>query len=172
MNNQELFCNVMEKYSNGIPIDVIDIARKLSIQIYSKSFKSDKISGFISKDESGVFICVNENHPATRQIFTIAHEIGHFVLHEDCLNSGDLAPTVYKLGDGIVMPRADILPDNADYRRKEAEANKFAAELLMPKEEFLKYANSCDNLVELANKFQVSVGAASIRANGLGIEFY
>jgi len=59
-----------------------------------------------------------------------------------------------------------------EYRRLESEANRFAADLLMPQAEFIQKANECEDLTELAKAFKVSVGAASIRANNLGIEIF
>lgn len=166
------FEEIKEKYIHKIPIDIIGLANELGIIVYEIKIDNDKLSGYISKDDEGYYICVNKDHPATRQQFTIAHEIGHFVLHREVLDSGNLLPTMYKIGDGITpaLARADF--NSPIYRKMETEANKFAAELLMPEEEFIQKANECNDLVELALAFKVSVGAASIRANNLGIEIF
>lgn len=166
------FNKIKEKYIHKIPVDVIALAEELGISVYCVPMENEGLSGYISKDADGYYICVNKNHAATRQQFTIAHEIGHFILHRDALDSGKLLPTMYKIGDGITpaLARADY--NSPVYRAMETEANKFAAELLMPKDEFIKKANECEDLIELAQAFKVSVGAASIRANNLGIEIY
>lgn len=170
MNIQE-FNEIKENFIHSIPVDIIGLANALGIIVYETKM-DDSLSGYISKDEDGYYICVNDKHAATRQQFTIAHEIGHFILHKDVLDSGNLLPTMYKVGDGITpaLPRADYT--HALYRAMETEANKFAAELLMPKDEFIKKANECEDLIELALAFKVSVGAASIRAGNLGIEIF
>ena len=166
------FNKIKENYIHSIPVNVIGLANAMGIIVYNTSINNDNLSGYISKDDEGYYICVNDRHPATRQQFTIAHELGHYVLHKDVLDSGNLLPTMYKIGDGITpaLARADY--NNPVYRTMETEANKFAAELLMPKNEFIKKANECEDLVELALSFKVSVGAASIRANNLGIEIF
>lgn len=166
------FDKMKEKYIHEIPVNVIGLANELGITVYETDIKNDKVSGYISKDNDGYYICVNKKHAATRQLFTIAHEIGHYILHKDVLDTGNLLPTMYKVGNGITpaLARADY--NSAEYRAMETEANRFAASLLMPREEFIRKADECEDLVELALAFKVSVGAASIRANNLGIEIY
>lgn len=166
------FDKIKEDFIHSVPVNVIGLANALGIIVYKIKMDNEKVSGYISKDDEGYYICVNKGHPATRQQFTIAHEIGHFILHKDILDSGNLPPTMYKIGDGITpaLARADY--NIPSYRAMETEANKFAADLLMPKEEFIKKANECEDLIELALAFKVSVGAASIRASNLGIELF
>ncbi len=170
--NIEEFNKIKEKYIHSVPVNVVELAEALGISVYGIELDNDNLSGYISKDDEGYYICVNKKHPATRQQFTIAHEIGHFILHKNILDNGELLPTMYKVGDGInpVLARADYSSQN--YRKLEVEANSFAADLLMPKDEFIKKANECEDLVQLALAFKVSVGAASIRANNLGIEIF
>lgn len=170
----EEYKSIINKYTKTIPVDVVGLANAVNIDVYKTKFENQKISGYISKDESGYFICVNDDHAATRQQFTIAHELGHYFLHKHLLDKNQMLPTFYKNGTGIennaiLRSEYDI---SADYKRIEKEANSFAANLLMPQEQFIKEANLCDDLTELANKFKVSVGAASIRANNLGIEIF
>lgn len=166
------FDEIKEKYIHSIPVNIIGLANELGIAVYEVEIDNDKLSGYISKDDDGYFICVNKSHAATRQQFTIAHEIGHFILHKDVLDSGNLLPTMYKVGNGITPALARMDYESPLYREMETEANKFAANLLMPKDEFIKKANECNDLIELALAFKVSVGAASIRANNLGIEIF
>ena len=103
---------------------------------------------------SGYAIFVNNNHHTHRRRFTIAHEIGHFVLH------GDL------IGDGIAedyLLRADGFPN-----RIETEANKFAASLLMPRHLMIDYQiQGILSIPELAKIFNVSKDAMSIRLLGI-----
>jgi hypothetical protein len=60
----------------------------------------------------------------SRQRFTAAHELGHFVLHRDRMNRfiADTNETILEEGD----------PEKA--KDMERQANRFAAELLMPRE--------------------------------------
>jgi Zn-dependent peptidase ImmA (M78 family) len=97
------------------------------------------------KENNGTnYIGVNKNHFQTRQRFSIAHEIGHYLLgHDD---------------DNVIDDYFDKPID------KEQEANKFASELLMPIE-FLKkdIASSLYNIPSLAKRYLVSEQVASIR---------
>ena len=103
-------------------------------------------------DHANRVVYVNKADPPVRRRFTMAHEIGHAVLH----------------------PGEDIL----DFRRnidgprdpKEIEANKFAAELLMPEDEFRRaWAVRRADKQRLAVYFGVSVQAATYRADNLGL---
>jgi Zn-dependent peptidase ImmA (M78 family) len=65
-------------------------------------------------------ILVNAAEPETRQRFTIAHELGHWVCQR---LEGHSAP---------VYCRADEIGLDPEVKALEREANLFAAELLMP----------------------------------------
>src|SRR4051794_10316854 len=64
------------------PVDIEKIAKSLRIQIIRQSAEDD-LAGFLLRDsdKNTALIGVNENHQPNRQRFTIAHEIGHFCLH-------------------------------------------------------------------------------------------
>lgn len=144
--------NILEKTQQTTPVAVIAIASDLGINVYSGI--GEGLSGMIIKDNikggpSGYAIFVNKKDSSKRQRFTIAHEIAHFILHKDAI------------GDRIV--------DDALYRSgltnaQEVEANKLAAEILMPWHLINKVMNEKTNSIqELANIFQVSDSAMSIR---------
>jgi Zn-dependent peptidase ImmA (M78 family) len=88
-----------------------------------------------------------------RRRFTIAHEIGHFVLHPQ-----RLAPN--RGGD----------PGNAARQQQEHEADQFAAELLMP-EDLVREAVVLHgpDAVRLADRFGVSRAAMQVRLRYLGL---
>jgi Zn-dependent peptidase ImmA (M78 family) len=135
------------------------IAAELGLKVYTVDTWDDELSGMILKDEdrggkSGYAVYVNGKHAPVRRRFTIAHEIGHYVLHRSLI------------GDGI--------RDDALYRSKlssavEAEANRFAADLLMPWD-LLNAAidNGTNSVEELAKAFEVSRSSMSIR---LGVPY-
>ena len=96
----------------------------------------------------------NAKHPPTRRRFTVAHEIAHFVLHRELI------------GDGI---EHDALYRSALGGPLEAEANRLAADILMPWH-LLHPAvvETGPQVVLLARKFNVSRNAMAIR---LGIPY-
>src|SRR6185437_11369540 len=73
-------------------------------------------------------IVVNQSHPQTRKRFTIAHELGHLLLHGFTTPHADREFIVRfrdaRSSDGSVL--------------EEIEANQFAAELLMPHDRLLE----------------------------------
>jgi len=113
---------ILSLYRTRAPVDVVAAARDLGINVYSKLLLGG-VSGILRRDEklggpSGFVILVQSTHHQNRQRFTVAHEIGHFILHR---KNADL--------DGGIE-------DDEFYRAlsspQEREANQFAADLLMP----------------------------------------
>jgi Zn-dependent peptidase ImmA (M78 family) len=135
-----------------IPIHVIPLAEKLGINVYKTSWP-DSVSGKIQKHaqlggSSGFAIFVNESHSETRRRFTIAHEIAHYVLHED------------QIGDGIF--------DDAMYRSglssiEERDANQLAADILMPRRLLAEFSFVGEDVQALAKQFNVSESSMAIR---------
>lgn len=139
-----------------LPIKVVPLAKALGINVYGADWPND-ISGKIQKEVgrgggSDFAIYVNKNHPQTRRRFTVAHEIAHYVLHED------------EIGDGIF--------DDALYRsglsdRIEVQANNLAADILMPERAVKQSYKKITDVADLAQKFNVSTQAMSIRLKDL-----
>lgn len=156
-----------ELNGNQLPVDLDKIASKLGVEIRYETFPKDEVSGLMKrKGSDGLpIIAVNNNHPEKRQRFTIAHELGHFLLHSTrSLHIDRNTNAVYFRDE-----------NSSDASRiKEIQANQFAAELLMPKKLIMKDVQSnesfChletikDGIKELAKKYNVSEEAMSIRA--------
>ena len=96
-------------------------------------------------------ICISDTSSELRDNFTIAHEIGHYILHSDL---GDRPGLFTRYGSN----------------RLEWEANWFAAALLMPKKELKKIAKEVDSSnIKLAAHFNVSEMAIEVRREVLSI---
>lgn len=100
-----------------------------------------------------------------RRRFTIAHECGHWVLHiarDDhavCCRPQDVSD--HDVADAEQLRQQ---------RRREAEANAFARELLMPEPLVVEQAQATGcNLAALAERFDVSVPAIRLRLLTLGL---
>jgi Zn-dependent peptidase ImmA (M78 family) len=139
------------------PVPVEKIAEMLGIEVrYSPN--SDNVSGALIRKGKELIIGVNSSQHPNRQRFTIAHEIGHFRLHKGF----DL-----HVDEDFCINRDGT--DNLDER----EANRFAAELLMP-EQFIevdapRFPFINDAVVStLASKYKVSTQAMQIRLMNLG----
>ncbi len=132
------------------PIDPARIADHLGLVVRHATFNDPTISGAL-RDGT---IYVNYNDLPTRQRFTIAHEIGHAVLH-----STEAEPFV-----DLYRSSVSSLGTN----QLERDANAFAAELLMPEDLLTRYCDLIEvNPDELAAIFQVSPQAMRNRLNNL-----
>jgi Zn-dependent peptidase ImmA (M78 family) len=148
------------------PINVQKISTKFGIQIHPYT-EEGNLSGFLYQDEKMKLIGVNKQHHKNRQRFTIAHELGHFVLHSQETTYLD-KPSFFGRNNEISSAGTEI---------KEVEANSFAAELLMPKH-FIEMDwevfdtsifNSIEDVVDwFAKRYQVSTHAMTLRLNNLG----
>jgi Zn-dependent peptidase ImmA (M78 family) len=105
------------------PIDVESIARSRGVSIQFEQFDRD-VSGVLVRDASGSVIGVQKIQSDTRKRFTIAHELGHLMLHDGELIHVDRSFRANFRKEAAKEPR-DV---------EEIEANAFAANLLMPKE--------------------------------------
>lgn len=145
-------------YQKAAPVETIEIANALGLNVYYVDWQDD-MSGMIKADDalggsSGYAIFVNQNHHPNRRRFTIAHEIAHFVRHKELIGNGIFDDALYRSG----------LPSKI-----EVEANKMAADILMPWHLIRReQANGLSSVEDLARKFKVSKSAMSIR---LGVPY-
>ncbi|WP_313057401.1 ImmA/IrrE family metallo-endopeptidase [Agrobacterium cavarae] len=125
------------------PINPVEIARHLGVEIQFANFggKFFDISGFYDC-ETRTIIVNGEEYPL-RQTFTIAHELGHHILHAEWARSSEYS----------------VLMRDADYSGQEAhekEANAFAGHLLVPRFLLDQYWRTT-NVEGLSKLFAVSV---------------
>ena len=138
------------------PVDVYKIAKVLGFEVFPFDYP-DNYSGQIFIKGEIKSIGVNKNHSSTRQRFTIAHEIGHYINgHTYYDESGDM----YK-------------DEGFDFRNpfhlQEKEANMFAAELLVPKDFLKKDLDEFGlDIAKLTELYQVSAQMMWIRLTSLG----
>jgi len=162
---------LMESNAYSLPVDLNKVTNFLKIKVVEEII-DDSFSGLlIIKNEKPV-IGLNKNHPPNRKRFTIAHEIGHFILHHKKHNAGGEEVFIDKKNQ-MAYFRSKKSANNEDPR--EAQANKFAAELLMPDELIRKYID--DKKIDLFDDFsiqklssflKVSAAALSLRLMKLG----
>ena len=107
------------------PVPVEEIARSHNLDIRYEPSKGENVSGALYIEDGRGIIGVNADHHPNRQRFTIAHELGHFLLH----GRARAAHTVFL--DRKFVWRRDSESELAT-NPEEIEANQFAAELLVP----------------------------------------
>lgn len=165
---------IISQYAGVFPVPVGTIAQALGIKVYTTLDLPPNTSGSIVKEDNDQFtIYVKEGQSPRRQRFTIAHEIGHFVQHSDELAEGEemVSPVTKKAV--VAMHRPDDSKSmSEDVKGREQEADQFAADLLMPKEEFEKIWIASNTLQEVADYFGVSQMAANVRALLLNLGYF
>lgn len=143
-------------WDRSIPVNIQDIAAKMGVVV---RFIPEQLLN--EKDYSGKFemknntpICtIRSTDSLLRQRFTIAHELGHFVL---------------KHGTRFRDNTQNFSLNNFD--EKERDANRFAAEILMPKiaVDYCIEKQNIKTVSSLAEIFQVSTTAMRFRLQNLG----
>jgi len=150
------------------PVNVGMIAKKLDVTVVFNPDASDDISGFLLLDNGQAIIGVNENHSEARQRFTVAHELGHFLLHRP-------AEGIPHVDRSFHVKFRNSQSSSGQYV-EEMEANLFAAELLMPAFAIRNAIIHCktfdmdndDQIKAVAETFNVSQQALMIRLSNLG----
>jgi Zn-dependent peptidase ImmA (M78 family) len=113
-NIEEFSNTLISKLKLSIPVNVERVAKSFCVQI--KKTPNKDFSGLLFRKDTVAFMAISNSESPVRQRFTIAHELGHFFLHQD-----EKTFIEYRKTSG-----------NEIKSRKEREANQFAASLLMP----------------------------------------
>lgn len=147
------------------PVPVEELANALKIDVrYSEG--SDDVSGALIRNADSVVIAVNSAQHENRQRFTIAHELGHYLLHKG---------TKVHFDEDFRIDYRDATSSEAT-KREEVEANGFAAALLMPQRILMRDwlrlepddKDIPDALAALAKRYRVSQKAMELRLVNLG----
>ena len=147
------------------PVDVEGLVAELGVQVVRKPME-DAISGLLLIRGDQAVIGVNKSHHPHRQRFSIAHELGHYLLHRD---AGDLF-----VDSSLTFYRDQRSSDGVF--EQEIEANAFAAALLMPEDLLRSYIaeeqldlHDEQAAARLASNFGVSGQALAIRLARLNL---
>ena len=143
------------------PVDVHAIASALDISLRYERMASD-ISGLLVYRNQSARVAINQYHHRNRQRFTLAHEIGHVVLHAE---DEDRVFVDKRFFRNELSSRGEL--------REEIEANAFAASLLMPKYMIGEHIVATEGITDievfrLSTKFEVSEQAMTLRLVRLG----
>jgi|SRR3989338_9162414 len=134
------------------PINLEKIATSYGLEIKNATFKNADVVGYYDRDAKKIY--VDKNDSFGRKSFTIAHELGHHILHQKRARD--------------VFLRLDTLNLELQDKEEEAEANWFAASLLMPKKVLSAYWEKIQDVEVLAQIFGVSKTAMVWRLKNLG----
>ncbi|WP_292341350.1 ImmA/IrrE family metallo-endopeptidase [Mesorhizobium sp.] len=161
--------NIMDRLARhqlALPVNIEGAIRDLGIVLKKDAALPPNIAGHIRRLPDGRFeIASTRDDHYFRQRFTMAHELGHFVLHRSLIGEG--------IDDNIKYRSA---ADGEFYNTAideihEQQANSFAASLLIPERLLRGYLFDHRNepLKRTATAFQVSPSAMRWRLKNLGL---
>lgn len=145
-------------------IDLFSECKKAGYKLIRYPLGEEGILGFVKRQDDDIIIFTNSSARLAREIFTLAHEIGHAILHMQ--DASSFIDSTRTLNDW----ERDIM---------EKEANYFAACLLMPADEVNKFMDleltsaEAENLTavsiaKIMSEFNVSFDMSLNRLNALG----
>lgn len=157
-NNPENCANLLRTILElgELPInDMLELMETIGIVVVKLDYSEKKVDAFscttILNNRHYFAVVTGNKQSFFRQQFSLAHELGHWFLHQD-YNPQEL--------------------DKEEYKLMEKEANHFAASFLMPAHSFgedLKKTNlSLESLITLKHKWNVSL--SSIIERGYQLE--
>ena len=114
----------------------------LGIWVFKDSFKEDDFCGFYLPDNAFPIIYINDSMPHSRQIFTLFHELGHFLLSKGGIDFRD--------------SKANELSE--EHAQEEVFCNKFAEAFLVPDDSLdINHKNYNNEIIQdLAAEYKVS----------------
>jgi IrrE N-terminal-like domain len=150
---------VLQKFELSPPIDIFGLVTHYA-KIYSLRLPLDVdgCSLYLKVPGKQPLVILNETRPPKRKRFTLAHELGHVLIP---WHIGTILDEIDFAGNGKDLP----------YWELENEANRFAAELLMPRRWVRKLAgrfeNPCEVVERVIEMADVSMDAALIRLRSI-----
>jgi Zn-dependent peptidase ImmA (M78 family) len=140
----------------GFPVDPVAIAKELGVLVFNADIPGD-VSGLLRKHPGqAAEIYLDTDDPLVRRRFTCAHELGHYVSHV-----GDDSDSM-----SFVDYRGPLAAKGSD--PDEVFANRFAANLLMPRQKVRELRGLGVSAVQMAKFFHVSLEAMNNRLASIG----
>ncbi len=137
-----------------LPIDLNRIVRHYGLIIRQGVFPNPEVEGALDRSIRTVFL--SEKDTFEEKNFTLAHELGHYKLHEELEKD---VFTMHQLNNLLERQGKDTLEDQAD---------QFAASLLMPKKLLESLWEATGKDVEaIAKIFGVPMPVATFRLRTL-----
>lgn len=153
---------IVARHLTSAPVDLKEIFADLGIG-YSEEIILTGESGWIERTGENFDVVVNAADPIARRRFTAAHELAHYLIHRDLMDHGArmMRHTDRLYGDVGDNPNSPFKPHH------EVQANKLAAQIIMPAPLVREKFATNPNHVALAADFEVSAQAMEIRLKTL-----
>lgn len=147
---------IIEKHGLSPPIDIRKLVKQhADLQVHPIPFRGvDGLCLNLKVPGKRPRVIINADNPANRRRFTLAHELGHIVIP-------------WHMGSIVDCLDSDEVHGSVEYWAAEEEANRFAAELLMPaswvENQIKKNLDLAITHRSIAETCEVSAHAAAIR---------
>ena len=147
---------ILDLESDEVINDICGLLENAGIKIYPIKSDLDKFFGLsVAQRDGGPAVGVNiaKHISVERQIFTVAHELGHLILHKDSYNAHELRES----------------------KIQEQEASEFASCFIMPQNAFKNEWEKnegmdwVDNVLHIKRIFKVSYGTILKRLIDIGM---
>lgn len=124
---------IKDNYVTTLPVKIEELVQNYGLKVVEADFGKyvEKYAGFL--DHQNRTISVNDKDTEFKKVFSIAHGLGHFLLHNDAVS---------RL---CVLERKPL--GQLDASSVEEEANCFAVNVLIPEEFLKKYASSSPDII-------------------------
>ncbi len=142
-----------ERYKGTCPLaaEMVEmICKDYGVQIDEFPMENSRFTGMLWNDDGQYIIVLNPLLPKTRKLFTLTHELGHYLMHRW------YQPTFFCTR---IYGQA--------YDMKERQANVFASELLMPLDKIKYFAQLGLDIKKTARCIGVSEEALKYRIKDL-----
>lgn len=155
----DIVCNALKVQS---PLTLEQLCQIIQEKLPGSCVPKDNLKEdvrLVIPNDSSFIIEYTKSTPETKLLFSVAHELGHLILHFLQDNGSDKLKTKESVNIGEV---------------EEYEANEFAAYLLMPDKQFIAKCkqfseNGMISINKLAEYFHVSNRTAIVRGMALGL---
>jgi Zn-dependent peptidase ImmA (M78 family)/DNA-binding XRE family transcriptional regulator len=125
---------------DGPIVNLFQAAEAIGLKVLRKPAPADHFFGLSAASaDCGAFILVNSSVSVERQLFTLAHEIGHLIFHR-----GEYLDVLVEYGD------------KEEEKAREEVADHFASHLLVPQEALEQALEKTRSLRDLKVQFRVS----------------
>lgn len=152
---------------NVAPFPYVNVLEdKDDLEIYFVDLEDKAVSGVTLFKDNKFNILINNNKPEARQNFTLAHELGHYFLHQEILKQQH---GIIDGDDTLDGPKILYRLNGESGKQVEIETNNFAASLIMPADLVRRAWEATSSIEDCARIFKVSAIAMSIRLTRLGL---
>lgn len=156
---QQAAADLLQRFWDGtLPVNPVAIAERLGIDVSFVEFEDEDLSGAITASNGVANILLSSNERFERQLFTCAHEIGHYV-ERAAADDGDYT---FKESDEELQAAR-----GRGWDLHEFYADEFAGNLLMPAGRVKALYEDGASVSEMADVFSVTRTAVHTRLDRL-----